>query len=251
MASTAEVRPRRLPGTPGKVRLHLLGGFRAHRDDQAVAVPLNVQRVLAYIALQDTPVGRRRLAAVLWGDSREDRADGSLRSALWRLSRHDVDVVVNRGGQLALAEHVIVDVHEAVRQARRLLHPAGEQRLVDLDHRMFIGELLPDWLEDWVLIERERLRQLCLHALEALARQLLCDGQHGRAVEAAVAAVRGEPLRESAHRTLAEIHLAEGNRSEAIRQYDRFRRLLADELGVRPSPQLERLVHGDGGVTSG
>ncbi len=104
------------------------------------------------------------------------------------------------------------------------------------------GELLPDWYDDWVMFERERLRQLRLHALEILCRRLAAAGSFGPAVDAGLAAVLGEPLRESAQRVLIEAHLAEGNRSEAIRQYNSYRVRLYAELGLQPSPSLRRLV---------
>jgi len=54
-------------------------------------------------------------------------------------------------------------------------------------------------------------------------------------------------LRETAHYTLIEIHLAEGNRSEACRQFERCRRMLRDELGVEPSDSMRHLLaHGPG-----
>jgi Bacterial transcriptional activator domain. len=57
-----------------------------------------------------------------------------------------------------------------------------------------------------------------------------------------LAAVSGEPLRESAHRQLIEVHLAEGNRVEALRQYEAYRQLMRDELGLGPSPHIVNLV---------
>jgi DNA-binding SARP family transcriptional activator len=57
-----------------------------------------------------------------------------------------------------------------------------------------------------------------------------------------VAAVAAEPLRESAHSALIRLHLAEGNRSEALRQYCRYRRLLRAELGVEPTAALDQLL---------
>jgi DNA-binding SARP family transcriptional activator len=61
-------------------------------------------------------------------------------------------------------------------------------------------------------------------------------------VQAGLAAVSGEPLRESAHRTLIHAHLAEGNPGEAVRQYHLYRRLLADELAIEPSAAIRALV---------
>ena len=64
----------------------------------------------------------------------------------------------------------------------------------------------------------------------------------GSAVQAGLAAVAGEPLRESAHRILIEAYLAEGNVAEAIRQYASYRHTLYDELGVEPSPAMSSLM---------
>jgi DNA-binding SARP family transcriptional activator len=57
-----------------------------------------------------------------------------------------------------------------------------------------------------------------------------------------LAAVSAEPLRESAHRELVEVHLAEGNVAEAVRQYDVYRHMLRRQLGLAPSPVMRRLV---------
>jgi DNA-binding SARP family transcriptional activator len=66
--------------------------------------------------------------------------------------------------------------------------------------------LFPGWYDDWVLLERERLRRLRLHALEVLADKLVREGRYGEAVQATYAAVRTEPLRESAHRAVVRVH---------------------------------------------
>ena len=104
------------------------------------------------------------------------------------------------------------------------------------------GDLLPDWCDDWVLDEREGLRQTRLHTLETLARRLGASGRHADAIQAALVAIRLEPLRETAHRSLIEIHLTEGNWSEACRQFQRYRKLLREELGVEPSDSMRLLL---------
>ena len=119
-------------------------------------------------------------------------------------------------------------------------------RLADL-----VGDLLPDWYDDWLQDEREGLRQTRLHALESLARRLSASGRHADAIQAALAAIRLEPLRETAHHTLIEIHLAEGNWSEACRQFQRCRRLLREELGVEPSDSMRLLLESRGLVLLG
>ena len=74
-----------------------------------------------------------------------------------------------------------------------------------------MDELLPDWDDDWLEDERERLGQLHLHMLEAQADRLAADDRFGLALDVALAALRIDPFRESAHRTVIRIHLAEGN----------------------------------------
>ncbi len=105
-----------------------------------------------------------------------------------------------------------------------------------------MGELLPGWYDDWVLLGRERLRQLQLHALELTARQLSCEGRYAEAIEAALAAVRLEPLRESATRVLIQIHLDEHNVVEALRRFEVFRRQVVSELGIEPTKDLADMV---------
>jgi DNA-binding SARP family transcriptional activator len=145
---------------------------------------------------------------------------------------------------LSLAQDVRVDVHELTEWARRALDPDCPTNGIATGELGTPGELLPGWYEDWVLLERERLRQLRMHALEALAEKYVAAGRYGEAVQAAYAAVRAEPLRESAHRTVVRIHLAEGNVAEAVRAYESFQALLADEIGAAPSPLMCRLIGG-------
>jgi DNA-binding SARP family transcriptional activator len=104
------------------------------------------------------------------------------------------------------------------------------------------GDLLPDWEDEWLLADRERLRQMRLHVLEAVAEQLTGRGSFGLAMEAALAALRMDSLRESAHRTVISIHLAEGNISDARRAYDRCRRIMVRDVGVEPSPAITRML---------
>jgi DNA-binding SARP family transcriptional activator len=72
------------------------------------------------------------------------------------------------------------------------------------------GELLPDWYDDWVALERERFRELRIHAFEALSARLISAERFGEAMDIALAAVRCEPLRESTHRAVISVHLARG-----------------------------------------
>ena len=103
-------------------------------------------------------------------------------------------------------------------------------------------ELLPTWGEEWLLLDQQRWDQLRLHALERLAERFLEGGRHMEALEAGLAAVSIEPYRESAHRVLIRTFIAEGNSASAVAHYQRYRRLLTNELGLRPTSQMKALV---------
>jgi DNA-binding SARP family transcriptional activator len=221
-------------------RLTLLGAFDLSVGGESISLPMNGQRVLVFLALQGRSLLRPFVAGSLWLDSTDDRAAGSLRSALWRLNRRH-RFIETEGERLHLAADVDVDVDAAAAQARRLLDPA-ERDCPSPDDLLLSRDLLPDWYDDWIAVERERFRQLRVHALERLCDRLVEANRFGEAIEAGLSAMKSEPLRESAHRALVRAHLAEGNRNEALAQYRRFRLLLQDELGLEPSPKMEALI---------
>lgn len=224
------------------LQLSLLRGFELRAHDQAADVPHNVQRLLAFLAVSGTPQHRVKIAGTLWTDSSDERAAANLRTALWRARRIDGGLVATRGSYIRLGDQVEIDLERAVERARQVVidplqcDPSAVPRIFAID------DLLPEWYEDWVLFERERLRQLLLHSLEILCGQLSQSGRHGLAIEAGLAAVAAEPLRESAQRALIAAHVQEGNIGEAVRQYDQFVLVLADSLSIEPSESLRALV---------
>ncbi|GAA2228407.1 MULTISPECIES: AfsR/SARP family transcriptional regulator [Kitasatospora] len=246
----AEVRAR-LPvtapgGTRSPVRLELLGGFALLVDQQPVSVPAGSERVLAFVALRRcrVPVPRRLIAGTLWPDAAEHCAYANLRAALCRLGGEGRRALEISPTEVGLAAETTVDLHRARSLARRALDDApapaydlGLAAVADLS-----ADLLPGWYEDWLLSEAEEWRQLRLHALEILAERFTTARRHGEAVAAAHAAVLADPLRESSRACLIRAHLAEGNPSEAMRDLRHYEQLLRRELGLRPTPWLNRLV---------
>jgi len=222
--------------------LSLLNAFELRCDGCVVDLPPSAQRLLAFVALHDHPLQRVYVAGMLWIHASDERAGASLRSSLWRLNRPGHVLVDSTSTHLRLASGVDVDLRSALGLAHRLLDGSADATDLDAGEATLRGELLPDWYDDWLLFERERFRQVSLHALEALAERLVRAGDAPRALEAALSAVQAEPLRESAHRVLIGVHLAEGNRGEALRQYGLCRRLLRERLGVEPSTQLDELL---------
>jgi DNA-binding SARP family transcriptional activator len=234
-----------LPGADSDFVVALLGGFALFWGSRVLGIPRASQRLLAFLALHGRMVKRGAVAGTLWPDASESHAYSNLRSALTRLESTARKALAVSKLELGLAEGVTVDVRHAQALARRLLDPAATPDRSELSMAAvptLSADLLPDWYDDWALLEAEDWRQLRLHALEALAIRLIALRRWGEAAGAARAAVRAEPLRESSRATLIQVHLAEGNQSEAVREFTRYRALLHAELGLAPTPRLHELI---------
>ncbi|MEW2051335.1 BTAD domain-containing putative transcriptional regulator [Streptomyces sp. NPDC005476] len=224
----------------GALVLSLLGPFRLEAGNQEIRLPIGAQRVLALLALQGR-MSRSRLAGTLWPDSTEDRARACLRTSLWRANQASRGVVSVTSTTADLSPAVTVDVQRLVQEARNTWRD-GSQPWERQDLPGDVRELLPDWDDEWLNADRERMRQLQMHVQEAFAERLTSEGRYGLALEVALAAMRLDVARESAHRAVIRVHLAEGNLSEARRAYDTCQRVLREELGVGPSPATAQML---------
>lgn len=221
--------------------LRLLGGFTVRAHDRTVRLPLSSQRLIAFLATHPRPQPRTEVAERLWPDLPEARAAGTMRSALWQIRRRLPGVITTDVVTVTLGPVADVDLWRATRYAVDLPGNDGCSHW-----REFVDDLscdlLPHWSDDWLTLERERYRQIRLHTLEALCRQLAGSGDTQPAIEVALRAVGADPLRETAQRVLIEAHLADGNLSEAIRQYDSYAQVLRLTLGVSPTSALGALI---------
>jgi DNA-binding SARP family transcriptional activator len=236
-----------LPGADGDLMVALLGGFGLFCGHILLSVPRASQRLVAFLALHGGMVRRTAVAGTLWPDASEHHACANLRQALARLQRRARQALAASKLELGLADEVRVDLRHARALAGRLLDPAVTPEQSDLGTAavgILSAELLPDWDDAWVLLEAEDWRQLRLHALEALAGRLAAAGRCGEAAGAACAAVRADPLRESARASLIQVHLAEGNQSEAVREFARYQALLHVDLALEPTARLRDLIDG-------
>ncbi|HEY2044237.1 MAG TPA: BTAD domain-containing putative transcriptional regulator [Jatrophihabitans sp.] len=235
---------------PADYRIRLFDACRVSAGRTEIALKSREQRVVALLALEGARP-RSYLAGMLWPETAESRAAGSLRAAVWQIEHTAPGLLVCSGGQLSLNPEVAVDVRDFIERAHRISiltaqpdgpdSPCADECLESLLVLMR-GDLLSGWYDDWVLYERARLQQMRLTALEAIAERLTARGQVSAALMAAMAAAAIEPLRESAQRAVIRIHLANGNYNDAIREYRSFGRRLVRELGVRPSAQMDALV---------
>jgi DNA-binding SARP family transcriptional activator len=234
----------------GQIELSLLGGVEFYRNRTAVAVPEAVQRLLAFLALHTWHQHRSVIAGTLWTDVPEERAAARLRTTLWRIRRIGRGVIHSEGPYLRIQHGVRIDLAEVIEATRTLVADPHAEAEPAVTAAMLCQELLPNWQEDWVVSERERLRQLRLHGLEALCRRLTTQGRHAAAIDAGLLAVRIEPLRETAQSVLIAAHLSDGNAAEAVEVYLGFRARLHDHLGVEPGPDIRALFHQARAATS-
>lgn len=231
------------PGTDDAPELHLIGGPYVTVRGRRLELPEGSRRLIALVALHGGPVQRRVAAGTLWPIGDDARATGNLRSALWRLKSGGFDLVVADQRSLHMREDATVDVQVVSDWSVRLLE--GRPREEDLRAaawRCCSAELLPGWQEEWVVFQRERLRQRSLHGLEALSRVLVRAGRYMEAVDVALTTVAIDRLRETAQRALVEALLAAGDLPAARRCYETYRSMLALELGLRPREDLTALL---------
>lgn len=233
-----------------RVTLCVLGKFDLSVGEQSVPLGAINQRLLTLVAVRSGQIPRSQAAGIMWPETRTSRAAANLRSAIWRLQQSCSGVVVASFYDLQLARGIAVDIHQASEVALELLDRSGEMTASELKKALrcnLYEDLAADiGRDEWLLAERERFRQLRVHALEALADQLLAAGCHGLAIEAVLGAIRADPFRERAHQLLVATHVAEGSQLEARRRYHAYCELLRTELGSTPSAEFMTLGHENG-----
>jgi DNA-binding SARP family transcriptional activator len=206
------------------------------------------------LAERNRAVSRDELAEVLWPNQLPRSWEAAVRGVVSKV-RHFVEEAGLPGGQtltcafgcyqLRLPPDTVVDLDltASALEAAELAINEGDidvactQALVA--HSLASQTFLPGEDGEWIDRCRAERRTQLLRALEILAEVWSQRGEVAQGVLVAEEAVALEPFKETAHRRLMQAHAAAGNRAEALRAYERCRRLLAEELGVDPSPETE------------
>jgi TolB-like protein len=230
--------------------IRLFGTFQAVGDDGTEA-QFATRKAVALVAILAADAGaeysRDTLAAMLWPTSGEGQARASLRQTLAQarkaLSAAGLGRIESTRNRLRLeTSGVLVDARAVV----RVEHARDEDRLeqaVQAYRGPFLEGIGPieDPFDEWV---RDRRRYFEEAALRSIQRLLDIRAEAGRLDEAVALAERGlalEPTRESLYRELMRLHLAAGQRGEAVKSFERCRRVLRERLGVPPGPETEAL----------
>jgi DNA-binding SARP family transcriptional activator len=223
------------------LQIQLLGEFcLTYNGGRVTAVHSpRLRALLAYLIVhRGAPQPRQHLAFMFWPDSSEEQARTNLRNLvhLLRQALPHSDCCLRCEGQVLLWEPHVPYALDTVEFERAM--EAGEYaRAVAL----YSGDLLPECYGDWIMPERERLRQMYLLALEHQAQV----SEEAREFEAALALaqqlLREDPLCESHCRRVLRLQMLGGNRAAALRTYHAFATALRREVGVDPSPATQQV----------
>ncbi|WP_119272266.1 BTAD domain-containing putative transcriptional regulator [Taklimakanibacter deserti] len=227
----------------------LLGGFQLRKGDQAIDLPGRRERaLLAYLAM---PAGearsRDKLASMLWSERGDKQARDSLKQAMLRLRKtvegiEPAPLLSDREFVTLDPAAVSIDVAEFERLTGEGTPEAALRAMVLYRGDLLDGlEIRDPAFEEWLLMERQRLRDLAREALANLLARHMADGAHDQAAPVARRLVGLDPLREDAHRALMRIYAEQGQTALALKQYQTCRDRLRAELGVKPETETERL----------
>lgn len=247
--------------TAPHVHLKLFGSFqivRAESDNHTNGDPTQgngngspvrlptrkIESLLAYLVLHPEAHSREKLAALFWGDTSDEQARVSLRNALAALRK-----VV--GAEIFTADRVTVQLNPDIPVFVDAMQfsEIGDWRLETVDSisnlqslvSLYRGDLLADFYDDWIVPERERLRQMYLDALLQLTQHYRAASEYARAVEAAQRLLETEPANERAHQHLMFCFVALGERNAALAQYEKCVVALRQELDVAPANETTAL----------
>ncbi len=248
------------------MQIYLLGQPRIVPPDSTSPAKLtrSCLSLFAYLLLQPgQSIPRERILGTFWGEHSEQRARSCLNSALWRL-RNTLGAVNCPAGEYLLsmedgqigfnwqsAYWLDVESFERIANIVTVSPPnmtADQAHSLETAGKFYAGELLEGFYDDWALRERERLRRLYLTGLAHLMQYYSHHGDHERSLAYAHQLLDLDPLREEIHRAAIRLYMQTGQRAKAVQQFERCRKVIADELGVEPMEETQLLYAQISGV---
>jgi DNA-binding SARP family transcriptional activator len=231
---------------------YMFGKFRVQYQDQVWSGPENLkaQQLLWYLLINHAdPHRREHLASLLWGDCSTAQSKKYLRKLLWQFQSMCESQLGTAAGRLLLVTPELVRLNPEldlwVDVADFEMALAESQSCAELDEPgaarlrraalLYQGDLLEGCYEDWLLYERERLHSMYLVALNKLIEFCERRQAYEEGLDYGARILHYDPACERTHRHMMRLHYRGGNRSAAIRQYQRCVEALRQELGVSPT----------------
>jgi DNA-binding SARP family transcriptional activator len=241
------------------LKVHLFGKFCVSQDEQPAQgfEVFKEQELLSYLLINGRrPHSREALAGLLWGDAPTEKAKKYLRHALWRLQNALGALSPDAGGAL-MVEHdwiqldpraeLWLDVAVFERAFMLVQDSAGaelEARAVEALQeavRLYRGDLLEGCYSDWCFYERERLQNMYLTMLDKLTGHCEAMRQFELGLFYGSQILRYDRARERTHRQMMSLQYLSGDRTAALRQYERCVAALREELDVSPDRRTNAL----------
>jgi DNA-binding SARP family transcriptional activator len=241
-------------------RIHLLGKFSVEYDGEALRGPGSpkVQELLSYLLIhRNRPRPREALAALLWGDTSTDKSKKYLRQALWQLQTmlkpfnssesdqlllvEDNWVQLNTGSEIQLDVAVLEEAFVALKDKPGWRMDATEKDVAQSAVQVYRGELLEGSYQDWCLFERERLQNMYLAMLFKLMSYCEANHEYEAGQLYGFRILNYDRASERTHRRLMRLQYLSGDRTAALRQYERCVAAFDQDLGVKPDKRTVEL----------
>ena len=224
----------------------LLGGFQIMKDGESIRLPTRKTcSLFAFLILHPEPHSREKLAALLWGDSPDEKARGSLRKALNFLRVHlEPEIILADREVIQLNPEVPLWVDAIAFEHGAQLYLSNPSSVLDgFNLDWYQGDLLVDFYDDWVSIPRENLRRTYLDVLHRYTEQLRSQSEYQAAIDTASRILQMDPSNETAHQHLMFCRAVTGDRNGALQQYQDCKADLWSDLTIEPSRQTQALYN--------
>ncbi len=203
------------------------------------------EALLYYLAVTGRPQSREKLADLLWGEMPDAKAKRNLTATLTTLRKslapylnvEPQTIAFNFESSHQLDVNFFQDYIQSSQQTEDLTPLRQATKLYQGEFLASLQVKKAYVFEEWLLTERERLRDLMLQALDLLIDDALNEGEAKRGLDYATQLLELDPWRESAHRQMMRLLALDGQRSAALAQFEICRQVLAEELGVEPTSE--------------
>ena len=202
-------------------------------------------------------VSRDTLAGMIWADQPNSRARQYLRKCLWQLQSalaatgvpEAASLLVTSDDEIAVqhGDSVWVDAlafESCCGITRGTRGPDMDPRIADdlmSAVELYRGDLLEGWYHDWCVVERERYEVMYVSALDKLIGYAEAHRDYEAGIDYCRTVLTRDPAREYTHRALMRLLAAAGDRTGALRQFQRCATVLREELDVAPSARTVAL----------
>lgn len=238
-----------------RLEIRLFGQIRIYCGGEPLSgLSAKAMELLCYLLLhRERGHAREALAGLFWPDTPDILARKYLRQAIWRLQSvlGSRDVLIVHSGWIRINPRAVLwlDV-DAFEEAHDIHcdtpgHELTDQQAQAIEAAIFLygGDLIEAWYQDWCIYERDRLQLIYLAMLEQLMSYCEVRQRYPQGVAYGQRILRYDPARECTHRNLMRLYYHAGDRTTALRQFERCTEAMAKQFNVRPSRETVTLYH--------